>query len=156
MKANSTLKEQFRRNAVALISLAIAITSLGYNTWRNEASEENRNQRLISIEMLLMLGELQQLVMDRHYGVNVDGPAINRRAWGKVLTIRDLSRIASGAVPAAAETLYEVWRANFDKLEKFPQATAEQDAAAVAAKDRVIAALEALRSDTHDVLRSLD
>jgi uncharacterized membrane protein YebE (DUF533 family) len=40
------IKEQVRRNAVALISLVIAITSLGYNTWRNEASENNRTQRL--------------------------------------------------------------------------------------------------------------
>jgi hypothetical protein len=28
------IKEQLRRNAVALISLVIAITSLGCNTWR--------------------------------------------------------------------------------------------------------------------------
>ena len=45
---------------VALISLAVAVTGLGYNTWRNEASEHNRNQRLVSIELLLMLGDLQQ------------------------------------------------------------------------------------------------
>ena len=46
MNARVSLKEQFRRNMVALISLVIAITSLGYNTWRNEASEANRTQRL--------------------------------------------------------------------------------------------------------------
>ncbi|MDH3303608.1 MAG: hypothetical protein OEM50_00145 [Gammaproteobacteria bacterium] len=55
-----TIREQLRRNAVALISLVVAITSLGYNTWRNEASEHNRNQRLLSIEVLPNAGELQQ------------------------------------------------------------------------------------------------
>lgn len=50
-----TIKEQLQRNTVAIISLAVAVTSLGYNTWRNEASEHNRNQRLVSIELLLML-----------------------------------------------------------------------------------------------------
>jgi len=64
MSASSTFKEQVRRNMVALISLAIAVTGLGYNTWRNEASEHNRNQRLVSIELLLMLGDLQQLNLD--------------------------------------------------------------------------------------------
>jgi len=36
MKSLSSLKEQIRRNSVALISLAVAVSSLGYNTWRNE------------------------------------------------------------------------------------------------------------------------
>jgi hypothetical protein len=39
------IKEQLRRKTVALISL-------GYNTWRNEASEANRTQRLVVIEVL--------------------------------------------------------------------------------------------------------
>ena len=30
---------QLRRHSVALISLVVALTSLGYNTWRNETSE---------------------------------------------------------------------------------------------------------------------
>jgi len=34
--------EQVRRNSVALISLVVAVTSLSYNTWRNEATEHNR------------------------------------------------------------------------------------------------------------------
>ncbi len=37
---------QIRRNTVALISLAIAVSSLSYNTWRNEKTEINRNQRI--------------------------------------------------------------------------------------------------------------
>ncbi|MEJ2129401.1 MAG: hypothetical protein P8X81_11220 [Woeseiaceae bacterium] len=41
-----TIKKQIRRNAVALVSLVIAITSLGYNTWRNEAIEDLRSDAL--------------------------------------------------------------------------------------------------------------
>lgn len=144
MKRNASLREQLRRNAVALISLVIAITSLGYNTWRNEASESNRNQRLIAIEMLVMLGDLQRLTMDRHYGKNIDEAAVLRAAWAKVLTIRDLSKIANGSVPQSADALYTAWNANFEKL--------GTDMAAVTG---VIDALEALRADIHDVLRNL-
>ena len=41
-------REQLQRNAVALISLFVAVSSLSYNTWRNEQSEFNRNQRQAS------------------------------------------------------------------------------------------------------------
>jgi len=141
----STFKEQVRRNTVALISLAVAVTSLGYNTWRNEASEHNRNQRLVSIELLRMLGDLQQLTLDRHYGKGVDGDAILREAWAKVLTIRDISRVAEGSVPDSAMSLYEVWRADFDQLGLDTKA-----------KDRITVALDRVRQDSQDVLKSLD
>ena len=58
MNRFDSIPAQLRRNFVALISLVVAITSLGYNTWRNEASEYNRNQRLISIEVLRNLSDL--------------------------------------------------------------------------------------------------
>lgn len=139
------MKEQLRRNAVALTSLAIAIASLGYNTWRNEASEHNRNQRLVSIEMLLLLGDLQQLTLDRHYGENVDPEALSRMGWGKVLTLKDLSKVAEGEVPEAATELFETWSADYDGL-----------GSDVTAKDRVIAAIEDVRLATHGLLKSLD
>ena len=31
--------EQLRRNQLAIISLLVALTALGYNTWRNELTE---------------------------------------------------------------------------------------------------------------------
>ena len=39
----SSIVEQLRRNTVALISIVIAVSSLSYNTWRNEKTEYNRN-----------------------------------------------------------------------------------------------------------------
>jgi hypothetical protein len=144
MNKFATVNEQLRRNTVALISLAIAITSLGYNTWRNEASEHNRTQRLVSIEILLMLGDLQRLTLDRHHGNNIDSEAILREAWAKVLTIRDLSQIATGSVPSSAEALFDVWSADYKYLGK------DDDA-----RSRIIDALETVRRDVHVVLRGL-
>jgi hypothetical protein len=145
MNRISSFKEQVRRNLVALISLAIAITSLGYNTWRNEASEHNRNQRLVTIEVLLMLGELQLLTMDIHYGPEVDRDAKLRSGWAKVLTIRDISMVAAAKVPDAAENLWKTWDADRAALGSNYEA-----------KNRIISAIETVRKSTHDVLRSLD
>ena len=47
-----TFREQLRSNAVALISLTVALSSLGYNTWRNERTEHNRNIRAAAFEIL--------------------------------------------------------------------------------------------------------
>ena len=145
MTSYISIKDQLRRNTVALISLAVAVTSLGYNTWRNEASEHNRNQRLVAIEMLRLMSDLQKLTLDRHYGKDVDGAAILRAGWAKVLTIKDLAQVAEGSVPESATDLYETWDKDSNRL-----------GVDVERKDRIITALEAVRSDTHEVLRSLD
>lgn len=145
MSSRLTITEQFQRNTVALISLAIAVTSLGYNTWRNEASEHNRNQRVISIEILLMLSELQQVILDRRYGKEEDGKSSLRRGWVMALTIRDISMIATGAVPGSADRLFEVWQRDSGSLRSSDDA-----------KNRIESALEEIRRDTHDILRSLD
>ena len=110
MNSILTVREQFRRNAVALISLTVAVTSLGYNTWRNEASEHNRNQRLVSIELLLMLGDLQQLTLDRHYGKGIDAEATLREAWSKVLTrLPSLSSQCTKTFAASTPTEESEW-----------------------------------------------
>ena len=61
------------------------------------------------------------------------------------MTIRDLSKVATGAIPVSAERLFEVWSADYDELESN-----------VEAKDRILVALEQVRRDTHAVLQSLD
>ena len=64
---NNGVIDQLKRNTVALVSIIIAVSSLSYNTWRNEKTEENRNQRLASFEVLLKLNELQQVIFYSHY-----------------------------------------------------------------------------------------
>jgi hypothetical protein len=56
----STLRHQLRNNAVALISLTVALGSLGYNTWRNERTDYNRNIRTATFELLGKLSELER------------------------------------------------------------------------------------------------
>ncbi|GAB4126870.1 MAG: hypothetical protein Tsb0027_26240 [Wenzhouxiangellaceae bacterium] len=58
---------QVYRHRLSLLSLLVALTSLGYNTWRNEATEDHRNIREAGFQVLLQLGELQQIVGHRHY-----------------------------------------------------------------------------------------
>jgi len=57
----NTVAEQPRRNAVALISLAVAVSSLNDNTWRNESTEDNRNLRVAAYEILLKPVNLSRL-----------------------------------------------------------------------------------------------
>ena len=147
MSKRISIKEQLQRNAVALISLVVAITSLSYNTWRNEASEHNRNQRLVSIEVLRNLGELQQVVFYLHYdqgGDPVDDPQ-SRTGWAIILTINDLAMVLDSPLPETAENLRSSWDENWNKLGK--------DEASVEA---IITALEATRDEVHGLLRNLD
>ena len=92
-----------------------------------------------------MLGELQLLTMDIHYGPEVDRDAKLRSGWAKVLTIRDISMVAAANVPDAAENLWETWDADRAALGSNYEA-----------KNRIISAIETVRKSTHDVLRSLD
>ena len=146
MNKSRSIKEQLRRNAVALISLAVAITGLGYNTWRNELSEHNRNQRLVSVEMLVQLGSLYQVLLDIEYGKASDVSGNLRQGWSLARSINDLSMIADGDVPGAGENLLEVWEERSGELR-----TSDERA-----KEAIEDAVEEMRGVTHDLLRSLD
>lgn len=144
--------EQLRRNTVALISLFVACTSLGYNTWRNETSEFNRNQRLVSIQMLLTLGELQQIAWVNHYDMPTVVESNARSGWALVYTIRDLSLVLKAPIPDSAEALIDTWEANWDGL-------GQRDASGRlvnAGNDRIQASIERVRADTQALLVSLN
>ena len=138
-----------RRNLVALISLAVAVTSLGYNTWRNEASEHNRNQRLIAIELLSMIGEMNQAVLEAGYGPDVSAGIHRRKAWAMAATINDLAMVAEGNVAAEAQNLVDTWATQSSRLRVNKSETDDATAVMYDALDRV-------RAATHDVLRSLE
>ncbi len=144
MNSSTRIRDQLRRHAVALISLVIAITSLGYNTWRNEASEFNRNQRLISVEVLRNLGDLQQVIYHNAWDMDVADKGNPRTGWVHVLAVRDLGQLLDGDVANSATRLFEAWDDSWDRLDD------------KAAYDQVNAALEDVRRDTHALLRSLD
>lgn len=109
-------KQQLQQNAVALISVFIAVSSLSYNTWRNEKSEHNRNQRMASFEVLLKLGELRELVYHLHYDNDTVGEDAARTGWVMVFTIRDLTQVLENPLPATAEALRGTWDAHWQGL----------------------------------------
>lgn len=139
------IREQVQRNAVALISLVVAISSLGYNTWRNEVSEYNRNQRAISIEVLRHTGEFQQVVFHNAWDMDTAGKGNPRTGWVHVLAIRDLSRVLDGNVSVSSLRLYQTWEAEWSALGPDN-----------ASYRKILDAIEAVRSDTHDLLVDLD
>jgi hypothetical protein len=63
----SNIREQLGNNSVALISLFIALSSLGYNTCRNERTERNRNIRTATLEIVTKLAEFERVVFLAHY-----------------------------------------------------------------------------------------
>ena len=143
--AKQSIGSQVKRNAVALISLTIALTSLSYNTWRNEQTEANRNQRVAAFEIIMKLGDLQNVVFHHHYDKDSAGEGNPRTGWTYVLTIRDLTRVLPAPMPDAASTLMQTWQNNWETLQ-------ENEVSA----DKIMAKIEMMRDQTVQLLESLD
>lgn len=144
-KNAKSIWNQLRRNAVALISLVVALSALGYNTWRNEKSEENRNHRQAAFEILLKLNELQQVVFHRRYDKDDTDKGNPRLGWTIVLTIRDLSQLLDPPLPGMAGGLRVTWGDNWEDL--------GEDQASV---DAVLESVDGMRDETLRLLRSLE
>ncbi len=100
----SGMRQQLRDNLVALTSLAIALSALAYNTWRNERTERNRNIRVAGIELLQEIGSLQQIIFYAHYAEG-DQRGDPRMGWADVLTINDLATLMPADVLREAAEL---------------------------------------------------
>ena len=137
-------KDQVQRNLVALISLFIAVTSLSYNTWRNEKSEFNRNQREASFYVLLHIGEFRELLYHLRYDPETVGDELARSGWVEVLAIRDLSLLLEPPIPDAAEALLSAWEDNWETI------------TVKASGDAVEAELNNMRDRTLEMLEELD
>jgi hypothetical protein len=136
---------QLQRNTVALISLVIALSGLGYNTWRNEKTEANQNQRMAAFEILLKLGDLQQVVFHHHYDQDIENLGNPRTGWTYALTIRDLSRVLPEQVQTSADTLLTIWGDNWEDM-----------ATEKASVEAILAGIEQLREEMLALLRSLE
>jgi hypothetical protein len=139
-----SIREQLRSNAVALISLVVALSSLGYNTWRNEHTERNRNVRTAAFEMLMRAGDLERVAFLAQYDRDARGGS-PRTGWTDVLTIRDLAALVPAPVPARAAELEKIWGENWEGLGK-------DDEIAV---NRIDDSLGRLREATLATLRAL-
>lgn len=115
----TSMREQFRDNLLAIISLVVAFSALGYNTWRNEVTERNRNIRVAGIELLSEIGSLQQIVFYAHFAED-DQPDDQQRdprgelkmGWVDMLTINDLAALMPAEVARDAANLKAVWTAD--------------------------------------------
>ena len=136
------LTEQIRRHSLAIISLVVALTALGYNTWRNELTERNRNIRHAGFEMLLHIGELQRITYLAH--IDKDIQAGNpRKGEVAVLILLDLARLMPDFVQNRAQALLHIWRENWKGLGSD--------------EDQAIAAIDNAINDLRmDVLKALD
>jgi len=136
--------DQIKKNLLAVISLFVAFSALGYNTWRNEQTEHNRNIRTAGFEMLLHIGELQRIAYLAHY--DKDQVAGNpRKGWTEVLILQDLGELIPKSRQLRSEQLFKVWSNQWQGL--------GSDDQSVAAIDN---AINDLRKDTLNVLRLLD
>jgi hypothetical protein len=155
-----TIRQQIHNNAVALISIFIAVSALAYNTWRNETTEEQRNVRHASFRVLEDLGELQEVVDSRYYYLAFDHDIgsegeLRIRGFGSVAMVRDLMMLMPEPGPTAGETLHQVWLEQFgylDQLDDEQRHTPE----ATQAERELSKSIQQTRDAVLDVLRGLD
>ncbi len=142
---NHKFLKQIKNNAVALISIFIAISSLAYNTWRNEQTEANRNQRHAAFEILVKVNQLQQVVFYHFYDQDTTNQGNPRTGWAHVLTIQDFSTILSSTVTDSCQKLHNVWQQHWQTLDTEQQSV-----------DTILAAIDQVRSDVLTLLSELD
>ena len=146
--------DQVNNNLVALISLVLAITSLGYNTWRNETTEVQRNWRDASFQILVEIGELNQIILMRRYFSNspgaqpeapVEGSFIPQpeswvRGWGSVAMVRDLTAVMPRPLPEQGRQLFDQWQLHASALHDRSDPEAREEA-----EDKLLGSIERLR-----------
>jgi len=128
---------------VAIVSLVVAFTALGYNSWRNEQSEFNRNIRRAGFEMLVHVAALQRVTYLAHFEQDLDG-GNPRNGWVEVLVLRDLAVLMPESITRHAEELHTAWNDNWMGLGKSDLAVAAIDQAIDKLRKNVVAELEAL------------
>ena len=140
---HSRLTDQISRHSLAIISLFVALSALGYNTWRNEQTELNRNVRQAGFEMLLHIGELQRIAYLAHFDQDKQG-GNPRKGWTEVLVLRDLAELMSGSTMMRANELFDIWGENWSGLGADDQAVAAIDNAINDLRQDIVATLKLL------------
>lgn len=157
-----TIRQQISRHSVALISLVLAATSLAYNTWRNETSEQHRNWRQASFQVLIEAGELEQIVLYRRYFHNPNQNPISDlqggqnwvAGWGKVAMIRDLTSLMPEPLPETGRALHASWTMHAAQLDdRFEQ---NDRAAANQAAEALIETIEQTRTEILLLIQNLE
>ena len=156
----NTIRQQTHNNAVALISILIAISTLAYNTWRNETTEEQRNIRHAAFRVLEDLGELQEVVDSRYYylpfnqEIGSEGE-LRIRGFGSVAMVRDLMMLMPEPGPFAGEALHHTWLQGFGDLDQLDDQQRHSPAAIKAERD-LSKVIQQTRDAVLSVLSGLD
>ncbi len=155
-----SIRQQIHNNAVALISIFIAVSSLAYNTWRNETSEEQRNVRHAAFRVLENLGDLQQVVNSRYYYLPFDREIgsegeLRIRGFGSVAMVHDLMMLMPKPGPAAGEMMHATWLEHFGELDALDAGGQHTDAAQEAERELTLAVGQT-RVAVLEVLRNLN
>lgn len=132
--SNSTL--------ISVISLIIAISALGYNTWRNEVSEHNRNIRASGFELLKASAKLQLLVDRQFYEDSSQLSPIE--GWTRINFIVALSQVMPEPVKNNSVQLKATWPENWQSLNISEDANETISTANKQLETSIIAALAAL------------
>jgi len=139
-----SILDQLKRNQLAIISLLVALTALGYNTWRNELTENNRTTRQAGFEMLVHVATLQRISYLAHYDKDTVG-GNPRKGWSEVLILQDLAMLMPNNVFDSTRALKQAWESNWSGLGKEDAAVTEIDGA-----------IDVLRAELHTTLTALD
>jgi len=139
-----TFRTQISQHSVAIISLIVALSALGYNTWRNEQTEHNRNIRQSGFEILVHIGELQRITYLAHYD-NDQRAGSPRKGWVEVLVLHDLAELMPESCRTHADRLHAAWTEHWAGLGSEDESVAAIDAA-----------IDGLRVDVVRILDSLD
>ena len=155
-----TIRQQIHNNAVALISIFIAVSALTYNTWRNETTEEQRNIRHAAFRVLENLGDVQEVVDSRYYylaykkKIGSEGE-LRIRGFGSVAMIRDLMMLMPNPGPSTGEAVFETWQMHFANLDQL-DSKGRHTLSAEEAERELSKAVAQARAAVLDILRSLD
>lgn len=142
-KEDHSIKAQLRRYSVALISLFVALSSLGYNTWRNEQTEANRNIRAAGFEMIIAMADLHEAIFFGHYSRDTN-PGSEKKGWAVVLGLQDLSMVMPPSVRDATEDLRQAWEKESGNLGKSGTSIKQINSAIDRLRNEILIALEAL------------
>lgn len=143
-RRGDSLKAQFKRHSVALISLVVAIVSLGYNTWRNETSEIHRNWRQAAFNVTIEINQIQRIVLYRRYFHDREQHPLTPlrdaetwvAGWSTVAGIRDLTSLLPEPLPERGRHLMQTWEEHAGDLDAETKAAKRAEQALLESIDR--------------------
>ncbi len=137
--------QQVKQNAVAIISLAVALSSLAYNTWRNESSEANETTRDAGFFMMQELSDLQEIVLFARYDQN-DARGDIKSGWSHVLAVKDISYAMPATVQQHAHELLNVWQQHASNIPAQDNHSYKQvDSAIDEVKQQIVLTIKSLK-----------